>query len=99
MNNERGNNMKKIIRLMLLIVSITLLTALASSVAVSAAELPFTDVEKDAWFYDDTRYLYRNGIMTGVTETEFRPEVRITCRILLHSVVKTRKRLAHVLGL
>ena len=65
--------MKTSVRLIVLFVMVTMLAALISSVAVSAAELPFTDVKKDSWFYDDTRYLYRNGIMTGVTETEFRP--------------------------
>ena len=65
--------MNKIIKLMVSLVLVTMLTALISSVAVSATELPFTDVKSDLWFYDDTRYLYRNGIMTGVTETEFKP--------------------------
>lgn len=65
--------MKTIIKLIVSLAVVTMLTSLVSSIAVSATELPFTDVTEDSWFYEDTRYLYRNGIMTGVTETEFKP--------------------------
>jgi len=65
--------MKKIISLTILLITVTLMTVLTSGIAVSANDLPFTDVKTDAWFYNDTRYLYRNGIMTGVTATEFKP--------------------------
>ena len=35
--------------------------------------LPFTDVSETAWYYDDVRYAYENGLMTGTAETAFSP--------------------------
>ena len=70
--------MKLTAKLLVLLSVIAMLTVLASSIAASATELPFTDVKSDLWFYEDTRYLYRNGIMTGVTETEFMPTAKMS---------------------
>lgn len=40
----------------------------------SSAELPFTDVPKDAWYADVVDYVYNKGLMTGVSDTLFAPE-------------------------
>ena len=36
-------------------------------------KLPFRDVSKNDWFYDDVVYVYRNGYMEGVSSTKFAP--------------------------
>ena len=36
-------------------------------------KLPFRDVSKGDWFYDDVVYVYRNGYMEGVSSTKFAP--------------------------
>ena len=41
-------------------------------------ELPFEDVATDAWYYEAIKYTYKNGILQGATETEFRPDKNIT---------------------
>lgn len=40
--------------------------------------LPFTDVDKDDWFYSAVRSVNLSGIMTGRTATEFAPMENIT---------------------
>ena len=39
---------------------------------------PFNDVDKDDWFYDSVRYANENGLMKGISNTEFAPENDIT---------------------
>ena len=40
--------------------------------------LPFTDVEDGDWFYDYVAYVYANGLMDGVSATEFNPDSNMT---------------------
>ncbi|MGN0963182.1 MAG: choice-of-anchor I family protein, partial [Clostridia bacterium] len=40
--------------------------------------LPFTDVEKEDWFYEDIAFAYRCGLMNGVDSTVFAPEMTTT---------------------
>lgn len=35
---------------------------------------PFTDVAKSDWFYDDVHYCWENGIMNGMSPTQFEPQ-------------------------
>jgi hypothetical protein len=34
---------------------------------------PFTDVSKEDWFYDDVMFVYENGLMEGISSTQFGP--------------------------
>lgn len=43
-----------------------------------ANPLPFKDVAKDAWYYDDVKYCYNNDIMQGATKALFAPDVVCT---------------------
>ena len=64
--------MKKYRLIVILLFSVLLLSALG--VGASAKwwdENPYTDVRSDAWYYDAVRVCYENGIMTGVSKTEF----------------------------
>lgn len=50
-------------------------------------ELPFTDVPSDAWFYDSVKYVYDNGLMTGLNDTTFGPAeslARAQFAVILH---------------
>ena len=38
------------------------------------AELPFTDVSKGSWFYDDVVYVYENKLMQGTGDIIFDPD-------------------------
>ena len=37
-------------------------------------ELPFTDVEADAWYHDAVSYVYANGLMNGMSPDTFAPQ-------------------------
>lgn len=39
----------------------------------SVRNLPFTDVARGDWFFDDVRYVYETGLMNGVSATRFAP--------------------------
>ena len=45
--------------------------------------LPFHDVTNRDWYYDDVRYVYENGLMNGVTTTQFAPKTDITRGMLV----------------
>ena len=46
--------------------------------AVFTRGLPFTDVADGGWFYDYIAYVYANGLMEGVSATEFNPDGTMT---------------------
>ena len=48
-------------------------THLSTFVVMRDAALPFTDVADTAWYADAVQYVYENGLMTGVSESEFAP--------------------------
>ena len=41
-------------------------------------DLPFTDVSKDAWYYDAIKHIYFAGLMKGTSATTFEPDRPIT---------------------
>ncbi|MCT4604648.1 MAG: S-layer homology domain-containing protein [Marinisporobacter sp.] len=41
-------------------------------------DMPFTDVDKDAWYYDYIGAAYKNGLINGRSETLFDPNGNIT---------------------
>ena len=43
----------------------------------------FTDIEKDAWYIDGVKYAIDNGLMNGVSMTEFAPEETLTRAMLV----------------
>ena len=46
--------------------------------AVFTRGLPFVDVADGGWFYDYIAYVYANGLMEGVSDTEFNPDGTMT---------------------
>lgn len=43
-----------------------------------ASELPFYDVDTEAWYYDQIKYVYQNNLMSGVSGSSFDPESTLT---------------------
>ena len=56
-----------------------------SHAAVDVSDL-FTDIARDAWYKDAIQYAYDNGLMTGVSATEFDPEATTT-RAMIVSIL------------
>ena len=50
---------------------------IGSSATVSAA-MPFYDVKKTAWYYDEVEYCYNNYLMRGMSDTKFSPNSEMT---------------------
>ena len=46
----------------------------------------FSDIARDAWYKDAVQYAYDNGLMTGVSDTEFAPEATTT-RAMIVSIL------------
>ena len=69
--------MKMTGKLLSLLLAVLMLTALMPLSAL-AAELPFTDVPQDAWYYPVVREAYEKGITNGVTRTTFEPNATVT---------------------
>ncbi len=44
----------------------------------TAKSIPFTDVNTGDWFYDDVKHVYENGLMNGVSDTDFAPGATLT---------------------
>lgn len=56
-----------------------------SHAAVDVSDL-FSDIARDAWYKDAVQYAYDNGLMTGVSDTEFAPEATTT-RAMIVSIL------------
>ena len=56
-----------------------------SHAAVDVSDL-FSDIAPDAWYKDAIQYAYDNGLMTGVSATEFAPE-QTTTRAMIVSIL------------
>ncbi len=54
-----------------------MLQALAGSSADDLTE-PFTDVAEDVWYHDAVAWAYQNGLVDGITSSEFRPNNKVT---------------------
>lgn len=57
---------------------LSVLMILAMIPAAHAAELPFTDVPRDAWYYDSVRIAYKSGLVKGATGTTYSPGGELT---------------------
>ena len=64
-----------------------------SHAAVSVSEI-FTDVAPNAWYKDAVQYAYDNGLMTGVSATEFAPEATTT-RAMIVSILARLEGVEH----
>ena len=51
---------------------------LISILPALAKNLPFADVKPTDWFYNDVKYAYESGLMTGTASDAFSPEAPVT---------------------
>ena len=51
---------------------------LISILPALAKDLPFADVTSADWFYNDVKYAYETGLMTGTASDAFSPEAPVT---------------------
>jgi len=60
--------------------SAAVLTAVLFALPVCAADYrdQFTDVAKTAWYYNDVADAYANGLISGKSDTEFKPDGTLT---------------------
>lgn len=58
-------------------------TLYAKWAEVVADEEPFTDVDRDDWFYGAVKYAFVNKLVNGVSNTEFAPNSEITRAMLV----------------
>lgn len=49
-----------------------------NQINLSAGAMPFTDVSENAWYYEDVRYVYENGIFSGTALGTFSPNDPVT---------------------
>ena len=68
---------KKLISLLLALILFAC-SAVPAQAADQLAELPFTDVPKDAWYYHAVSVCWSEGILQGVSETKFDPSASVT---------------------
>lgn len=57
---------------------VTVLYNLEGKPDVSAEENPFTDVENGRYYTSPVKWAYKNGVVTGVSDTAFDPTAQIT---------------------
>ena len=55
-----------------------MLQALAGSSSADDLTEPFTDVAEDVWYHDAVAWAYQNGLVDGITSSEFRPNNKVT---------------------
>ncbi len=72
--------MKKIVSVLIII---CILLCFSPVCIAADTELPFTDLDKNAWYYDDIKEAYYQGIMMGVSDTKFEPDAPVTREMFL----------------
>jgi len=58
--------------------AVVFLYRLAGKPEIENAENPFEDVQETDYYYDAILWAYRNGIVNGVTENRFEPQVNVS---------------------
>ncbi|MBQ8524274.1 MAG: CotH kinase family protein [Clostridia bacterium] len=70
--------MKKLSLILSLTAALICMMLLFSISAIAADELPFTDVKKTAWYYENVKAVYNSGIMEGKSDGIFAPNDSVT---------------------
>ena len=60
-----------------------IMTPTPSPTAAPVNETPFNDVNSSDWFYSAVKYVYENGIMNGIIDTQFAPDMTTTRGMLV----------------
>lgn len=70
--------MKRFISLLLCALILLSSFSFASFAEEDEWSLPFTDVKESAWYYEDIEFCYLMGVVSGMTETTFKPNGTLT---------------------
>lgn len=62
----------------ILLSAVLILAAVPVSRASAAGEIPFTDVPKNAWYYNSVSLAYQKGLVAGTSKTSFSPNGTLT---------------------
>lgn len=57
-----------------------------SGIVLNPAPLPFTDVQPQHWFYDNVDYVWKHYLMSGVSDTQFAPQLT-TSRAMIWTIL------------
>ncbi|MDE6995283.1 MAG: leucine-rich repeat protein [Lachnospiraceae bacterium] len=57
-----------------------------TGIVLNPAPMPFTDVQPKDWFYDNVDYMWKHYLMSGVTDTQFSPNVT-TSRAMIWTIL------------
>lgn len=84
--------MKKAKKLLAVLLSVLMLTAILPFSALAApGALPFRDVPEDAWYYSAVRRAYALGITKGTSPTTFEPDASVTREMFLVMLFRAAK--------
>ncbi len=61
-----------------ILTSIMLISFFTIAVSANNGQLPFTDVKENAWYYASINQAYKNNLIFGTSETQFRPNDLLT---------------------
>lgn len=62
----------------IILTTVMLISASAVGISASDRQLPFTDVKENAWYYDCVDRAYQRKLISGTSETQFRPNDLLT---------------------
>jgi len=57
-----------------------------TGIVLNPAPMPFADVQPKDWFYDNVDYMWKHYLMSGVTDTQFSPNVT-TSRAMIWTIL------------
>ena len=70
--------LKKIVSALLAALMLCSCFMIGTASAADDEGLPFKDVGKKKWFYDEVKYVYEKKLMTGTSDTKFEPNGSLT---------------------
>ena len=70
-------------RLLSILLTLTILFAMALPVFAAAEDTGFVDVDADAWYAEAVAYCREHGLMNGTSDTTFEPESTLTRAMLV----------------
>ena len=70
-------------KLLSILLTLTMLLAMALPVFAAAEDTGFVDVDADAWYAEAVAYCREHGLMNGTSDTTFEPESTLTRAMLV----------------
>lgn len=58
---------------------------------VDSKVMPFTDIRKTDWFYEDVAFVFANGLFNGISQNEFAPHMTMSRAMLVTVLYRMHK--------